>query len=148
MSTEEGGTEVRSYIVIGYTSETPQDYSAGLSKCKTLGQLREHVQTYRRVADDAWQIVKDMEQPAFLELLSGLRKERKGEFAGEEWAEKYMNIMLPEILFRVGAVAVQYGTPWGCAYIRLRDVGRIVERNRIARWVDPTASSVTRTKAL
>lgn len=141
MSFTENETEVRSYIRISYTSETPKDYSAGLSKCKTLDQLREHVQTYRRIADDAWQIVKDMEQPAFLELLRGLRKERKGEFAGEEWAEKYMAVMLPEILFRVSAVAVQYGAPWGCAYIRLKEAGRIVESSNVAKWVEPPEQS-------
>lgn len=141
MSFTENETEVRSYIRIGYISETPKDYSVGLSKCKTLAALREHVETYRRVADDAWQIVKDMEQPAFLELLRGLRKERNGEFAGDEWAEKYMDVMLPEILFRVSAVAVQYGTPWGCAYIRLKEAGRIEERNNIAHWIEPQHQS-------
>ena len=138
MSVTENETEVHSYIRIGYVSETPKDYSAGLSKCKTLAALRDHVQTYRRVADDAWQVVKDMELPAFLELQAGLRKERRGKYAGDAWAEKYMNVMLPEILFRVSMVAERFKVPWGCAYIRLKDVGRIVEKSNVAHWIEPT----------
>lgn len=139
MSFAEGGTEVRGYIRIHYTSDTCADYCAGLTKAKTLEALQTHVETYRRVADDAWKVVKEMDAPAFLRFLSGLRKERKGEFAGEEWASKYMAVLMPEILMRVSMVADQYGAPWGCAFIRLKEAGRITESSNVARWVEPKA---------
>lgn len=138
MTFTENGTEVRSYIRIHYTSDTLKDYVDGLSNAKRLADLQTHVQTYQRVADDAFKITRDMKAEDFGVWRRGLSKERKGEFAGEEWAEKYGAVLMPEILMKVGMIADQYGAPWGCAYIRLRDVGRITEPNKIARWNEPT----------
>ena len=141
MSFTENGTEVRSYIRIHYTSDTLKDYVDGLTKSKTLEDLQAHCQTYQRVADDAFKVIREMKAEDFGTFIKGLRKERKGEFAGEEWAEKYGAVLMPEILMRVGIVADEYQVPWGCAYIRLKDVGRITEPNRIARWNEPTPPS-------
>jgi hypothetical protein len=143
MSFAEGGTEVRSYIRIHYTSDTCADYCKGLTAAKTLEALQNHVQTYQRVADDAWKVVKDMGQPAFLSFLNGLRRERRGHFAGEEWAEKYGAVLMPEILMRVSMVANMFGAPWGCAYLQLRAAEKIVERDNVARWNDPPAEAVS-----
>lgn len=141
MTFTENGTEVRSYIRIHYTSDTLKDYVDGLSNAKRLADLQTHVQTYQRVADDAFKITRDMKADDFGSWRRGLVKERKGEFAGEEWAEKYGAVLMPEILMKVGMIADQYVVPWGCAYIRLRDVGRITEPNKIARWNEPTPHS-------
>lgn len=143
MSFTENETEVRSYIRIHYTSETAKDYTDGLTKAKTLPQLQEHVETYLRVANDAYQVTKGMTKPEFIEWRSGLAKERKGEFAGEPFALKYGAVLMPEILMRVSMVADEYKVPWGLAYIRLREVGRITEPNRIARWNDPPQDKPT-----
>ena len=141
MSFTENGTEVRSYIRIHYTSDTLKDYVDGLTKSKTLEDLQAHCQTYQRVADDAFKVTRDMKAEDFGAFIKGLRKERKSEFAGEEWAEKYGAVLMPEILMKVGVIADKYMVPWGCAYIRLRDVGRITEPNRVARWNEPSAPS-------
>lgn len=143
MGVKEGGTEVRGYVRIHYTSDTPLDYSKGLTAAKTLEALLDHVQTYQRVADDAWKVVRGMDQSAFLSFLNGLRKERRGHFAGEEWAEKYGDVMMPEILMRVSIVAEMFKAPWGCAYLQLRSAGKIVERDNIARWNDPPAEAMS-----
>jgi hypothetical protein len=108
-----------------------------LTAAKTLDALQSHVQTFRRVADDAWQVAQAMDEKSFLSFVNGVRRERRGHFAGAEWAEKYGAILMPSVLMRVSMVADQFKVPWGCAYIRLRDVGRISEQGNVARWIEP-----------
>lgn len=143
MSYTDNETEVRSYIRIHYVSDTLKDYVDGLTNAKTLQTLQTHVETYQKVAHDAFEVTRGMNDPDFITWKLGLTEERKGKFAGEAWAEKYGAVLMPEILMRVGIVADQYQVPWGCAYIKLREVGRIVETNRIARWVEPSSDSAS-----
>lgn len=135
MAYAEGGTEVLGHIRIHYTSDTNQDYVDGLTKAKTLKELQSHVQTYQRVAGDAWEIVGVMDEDAFHEWRHGLLQERKNKFAGEPWAEKYGAVLMPRILMEVSMVASHFEAPWGCAYIRLKEEGVIKEVNHVARWV-------------
>ena len=136
---ESGGTEVRSYIRIHYTSDTCADYLKGVRAAKTLAALQEHVMTYRRVANDAHEIVQKMDQPAFLAFQKGERSERRGKFAGEDWAAKYGAVILPAVLMQIGLIAQHFGAPWGCAFIRCKEEGMIKEDGGIARWISREA---------
>ena len=135
MTFAEGGTEVLSHIRIHYTSDTNKDYVDGLTKATTLGELQRHVHTYQRVADDAWKIAQEMDAAAFHEWRTGLRMERKRQFAGEQWAERYGALLMPRVLMEVEMVSNHFKAPWGCAYIRLKEEGIIKEVNHIAQWI-------------
>lgn len=137
MSFADGGTEVLGHIRIHYTSDTLNDYLSGLYGAKTLSTMKEHVQTYRRVASDAFEVVEKMSAEDFRFWRKGLAMERKQQFAGEEWATKYGPLVMPEVLMRVGLVASHFKAPWGCAYIRCREEGLIKESSNVARWAQP-----------
>jgi hypothetical protein len=119
-------------VKIGYISETATDYANAIRECKTLAHLRLVTEKYRRVADDAYLIALQMTDKDFKEWLAGLAVESKGRFAGDEFALKYGALMMPETLFKVAIVASEYGVPWGCAFIRLKDVGKIKENSGVA----------------
>lgn len=110
---------------INYMSEQPEDYAKALTDADTLPKLVKTLDEWERVAADARKVVHSMTAEDFATWRDGLAKERKGDFAGEEWALKYGVVTMPEVLFKVSLIAQQYGVPWGCAYIRLRDSGNL-----------------------
>ncbi len=57
----------------------------------------------------------------FEEWTAGLRKERRGRFAGSAWAEKYGAILIPARLLEAGMLAVRYHVPLGLAINRLEE---------------------------
>lgn len=115
---------------IGYLSECDRAYTKALTAAETLADLRTVTQSYEPIAADAHEIALRMTEDDFKEFRKGLMKERRGKFAGEAWADKYMAVMLPATMFGVSEVAVSYCVPFGLAYIRMRDAGRLVEDAR------------------
>ena len=102
--------------------ETPQRYAKGLSACVTLDDLRAHIDLYRELAKDA-AIVADAMKPSDMpEFIKGLKSERRGKFAGEAWAKKYMAILMPEPMFTVAQLADQYKAPFNVTLFRIRQV--------------------------
>jgi hypothetical protein len=95
------------------------------------------------VAGDALPIVEGMDLSAFLAFGEGMRQERRGKFAGEEWAAKYGAVLMPEVLMRVGMIAGHFKAPWGCAYIRCKEEGMIKETGGTARWIERKQDSAT-----
>jgi hypothetical protein len=124
-------------LQIGYLSEPESDYTSRLTAATNLRALREVVSEYRLIADDAFQQVKPMNGYDFDRFRRGLLSERRGKFAGMAGMNRFGAIPMPEIMMRVHMIADQFKVPWGLAYIRLRDAGRIVEKDGVATLVDP-----------
>lgn len=116
---------------IGYCDETLNDYGKALDDAKSLHDLRSVVAAYRRFADDAHGIVSQMEDGEWQTFKKGLRLERKGKFAGDDWAKKYGAVLMPEIMLHIGLIALQFKVPWGCAFIRAKESGMISESDGI-----------------
>ena len=123
---------------ITYMSDQADDYVKAISKAVTLNELRMVLEDYKNLFPDAY-AQAPTSAAEFKAWRAGLRKERKREFAGIEFMERFGALLLPEVLIEAGMVANQFKVPWGCAYIRLRDVGRIVERNRVSHVVKEKA---------
>jgi hypothetical protein len=113
-------------IVIGYTSEPVEEYQADLDAAVTLATLKLVTEKWKAFASDAWVIVEAMSEADFVAFRKALKLERRGKFMGEKAADKFSAIIMPELMFRVSIIADQFKAPWGCAFIRLKDVGRIV----------------------
>jgi len=112
--------------VISNISEQDKDYSDALRKMRNFTELLGLVHDYRAIAEDALKAVEAgrAEPDVFWhEFNEGHAKEMRGEYAGDEWSEKFGMIAMPEIMFRVSMIAVEYGVPWGLAFTRLKDVG-------------------------
>lgn len=120
---------------ITYFSENDTDYVAGLKAAQTEDTLKDFLKQQRFIASDAYKAATS-DGFDWEEFQRGRKIENSGRFAGEEWAAKYGAILMPEILIRVGVVAQNYGAPWGCAYIRLREAGCIRETRTHAQWIE------------
>lgn len=117
---------------IGYLSECDREYTKLLTAQETLDDLRALTKSYELIAADAHEIAARMTEDDFKEFRAGLKKERRGKFAGEAWADKYAAVMLPAVMFGVSEIAVSYHVPFGVAYIRMRESGRLVENGGVA----------------
>ena len=116
---------------ITYLSEPWKPYQDAISCARNREELRDAIKPFLQIADDAMKATRDMNWP---EWQRGLTSERRGRFAGEEWEARYGAILMPEVMFKVSLIAFRFKMPWGAAYIRLRDVGRLREtKDRIAR---------------
>lgn len=108
---------------INYLTEDPApQYAADLHWCLSAKELFEKLEAdWSELASDAIEIVKGMSDEDFVVFRAGLKKERKGEFAGEKYTEKYSSVLMPEIMFKASMMAIQYKAPWGLAFIRLQE---------------------------
>ena len=120
------GTEgAKEMTPITYISEQPTDYAEALAAAGTLDALRATTGNWIPLAEDAHKVVMGMTPADFKEWRSGLAKERKGQFAGEAFSEKFGAVMMPEKMLRVSMIAMKYGAPWGCTYLRLKENGQL-----------------------
>jgi hypothetical protein len=131
-------------LVVSYLSDYAREYTIGLRECATLERLREFSMHWASLTNDAWEIVRKMNDRDFGEYWAGARKERRGTFAGEAWAVKYGAILMPELLLRVSLVAMQYGAPWGTAFLQCQRAGLIERRGDVYVWVEPVAQKAER----
>lgn len=102
--------------------EKPEAYAAMLPKCATLEELRAHVLAYEDLALDAVRIVHAMTRSDFKEWQAGLKKERRGVFAGEAFAKKYGAVLMPEPMLRIKMLADEYCVPFNVAHWRLKEI--------------------------
>lgn len=122
--------------------ETPQRYAKQLSECANVLALRELLFSYAELAKDAIPIAAHMDDDEWPGFQRGLRSERRGTFAGEAWARKYMPILMPEPMFTVARVADQYKVPFIVALRRIREVRPdLLELRQSVGAVDPDAGA-------
>lgn len=131
MKAEEEGMSF-SIEKIGFLSDPSKAYTDDLTKAKSLTELQVVGKKWESVASDALMRIREMSQEDFETFRHGLARERRGHFAGEEFSERFANIMMPDILFAASMKAIEFKAPWGLCYIRMRDAGQIYEKNGIA----------------
>lgn len=121
-------------MMITYLSEPVADYSKGLNGCASLTELQTFLADWRLLANDALIAAESMNERDWKVYHGGFKSERRGRYAGDAWALKYGAILMPEIMMRVSLVAVHFKTPWGLAYKKCLEHGKIIEQDGIAIW--------------
>ena len=111
---------------INHLTEDPApQYADDLHWCLSAKELLEKLDAdWSELAPDALEIVKEMGAEDFKVFREGLKKERKGEFAGEEFSDKYSNVLMPEIMFKTSMIAIQYKVPWGLHLSDFKNTGQ------------------------
>lgn len=114
---------------IGYTTEICKPYVDGVKKCKSRTELAEFIQTYwKELAYDALEAVK-ADGFSWNEYKAGLRKEKKGEYSGDEWAGKYSAILMPAVILFIGLNAQRFCVPDGVVFIQGQKAG-VLKQNK------------------
>lgn len=110
---------------ITYISDQPGDYAKALDGADNLSKLMQVAHDWRELAEDAYEAVAKMTGEDFIAWRKGLAEERRGVFAGEEFYKKFADVLMPKLMFKVSAIAIRFGAPWGCAYLRLKETGNL-----------------------
>lgn len=105
-----------------FGGEQDRDYAKALSTCESADDVRALVQAYRELALDAAEQVEHMTAADFKEFQAGLRKERRGQYAGDVWASKFGAILMPLPMMRITEIAHQFCAPFGVAWFRCREL--------------------------
>ena len=109
---------------INYLTKDPSpQYAKDIYMCLSRAELLNKLEFggYVELCSDAIKVIKEMKGDEFPAFREGLKKERKGEFAGVEFSEKYADVLMPKMLFEASMVAAQYKVPWGLAFIRVQE---------------------------
>lgn len=114
-------------LSIGYLSEADADYTKALTDADTLGTLQALVARYAELAADAVPIVEAMTAEDFAAFRKGLKIERRGKFAGDAWAVRFGAILMPMPMMRITMIADQFKCPFGVAYHRLKELGKLYD---------------------
>lgn len=107
-------------------SECASEYAKRLHKCSSLPQLDELLNEFAPLVQDAIS-KKPKTEMEFAEFREGLLHENRGEFAGYEFMKRYDALMMPEVMFVTSIFMFEFKVPWGAMFMRLQEVGRIVQ---------------------
>ncbi len=110
---------------ITYLSEQPTDYARAIDGAETLADLRIVLADWRALAQDAENAALKMTNADFTVFREGLKKERKGCFAGEDFVTRFGDILMPAVMFKVSIHASEFHVPFGLMYIRLRELNKL-----------------------
>lgn len=124
-------------LTITPLSSFDREYAIGLRQCDTLARPREFMLHWGGLCHDAWQVVTRMDEADWDAFRKGLRKESRGQYAGDAWAESFGAVLMPALLLRVSMVADEFKAPWGVAFLQLETAGCIRRNGNIYEWVDP-----------
>ena len=121
---------------ITYKSNQVEDYQQELNTVETLEDLLDMLKRYETIAWDALDLAQKFDKKRFDAFIKALKSERQGKFSNNEDAAI---IMMPAIMFRVSIVAENFKVPWGCAFIRLTDVGKLKHQLGRYFWIETEA---------
>lgn len=108
------------------TDDPAKEYVADLDRVTNLQELRKLLRDWKPfVGKDAIDAAKAMDDADFTDFRDGLVLERKKKYAGDEWATKFGAIIIPTPMLKASTIAERFKVPWGTAFIRLRDTGKL-----------------------
>lgn len=138
LPTGNAGVDVLDPTKIGYVDAPHHEYVSSLANAKSLEALKAVGVRFSRLFSDAAEIIASITDADFAEFRRGLLCERKGKFAGEEWAAKYGAVTIPRVGMFVGLYALKMHVPFGLVFNRMRDVGQITIEDGVVVYRHPT----------
>lgn len=116
---------------ISCISENDREYSTALKKVKTFNELVVLMEEYKSIAFDAYLAVKDsVTEESFDDFMKRLNKTR---FANSEEDYDFTCgvVLIPQVMLRISQCAAYFKVPFGMAFIRLKEVGKIIDKNGV-----------------
>lgn len=98
----------------------PQRYSAALDACASADDVRRVVAEFGSIVCGAYAIADALTEADFKVFRRGMRKERRGVFAGAAFTDRFAALLTPEPMFTVSLVAHAYHVPFNVARVRLQ----------------------------
>lgn len=113
-------------VAIGYTTDDyAEQYGKAICNAKTRDDLIARIRPFEEAADDALHQAANLTEADFKDFVRDLRKAKKEQ--PEAWIEKFNerfgDIAMPYKMLIASLAADQFRCPWGCAFIRLTELG-------------------------
>ncbi len=109
---------------VNYARGIDTEWASAINEAETLVDLQGIANVFQRFAWDAKVKIGTFSDEDFGEFRDVLKKERSGEWAGEDAAIKFADILMPEFMFKVSMYAIQYTVPWGLMFRRMLEAGQ------------------------
>lgn len=106
---------------IGYIRELDKQFGQELKLITTLDELKELFTKFELIAWEGKDIVDTWSEETFTEFITAKKKENRGRYMGDEAAEKFLEVLMPEPMFRITMKAIELHVCWGLVYRRLID---------------------------
>ena len=103
----------------------PLTYGQERLAAKTLTELKAVLARWKSLALDAWVVGQKMTEADFIEYQQGVALESQTIYGGDEWYEKFKDIIFPAVMFSVAFTSVEYGAPWGYCFDQYVEQGFI-----------------------
>lgn len=110
---------------VGYLTEPLSEYNQGITDAGSVDELRAFLKGWPTLAPDAIATADEMNESEWPEWRRGLAMEQKRKFAGEDWASRFMVILMPARMLRATVVSENFKVPWGLAWMRLKESGAL-----------------------
>jgi hypothetical protein len=108
---------------VTYLTDDPiSDYAQQIRAANTHRKLMTVLASWRRLAPDAYEQAKNGDWTDLQWAIANAANEQHGERVNDIAGA----VLMPATMLITTMTAQQYGTPWGLAFIRLCEVGRIV----------------------
>lgn len=107
---------------VRYLTEDPSAvYGAAIRAAKCKADLVAAIEPWKRLAPDAYKEAWDCNWKDMAWALKHARSEGDGEKVNQIAG----NVLMPAVMLQVSMVAIQFKAPWGCAFIRMREMEQI-----------------------
>ena len=113
------------HLIHNLTDE--RDWARALVEADTLDTLRTTVHAWSPFTPDACALVDAMTEDDFIFWRLGLSLERKGTFAGPDFASRYGALLMPAVFVDCSLEAINLHIPFGMALLK---IGPIALRKR------------------
>lgn len=100
------------------TDNVAESYAKAIYSAKNKEELISAIEEFGELAEDALEFAKAND---FEEMKEAIEKERKQIFAGK----KYIPLIIPAKMFKVSLLAHNLKVPFGLAYNRLKEAGKL-----------------------
>jgi hypothetical protein len=117
---------------IGYRTEVVEQYAKGLHSCKDWKEVKNYVDKWKFLAQDAVIFTKMCSKKYDWQMCLKLIKKNNLSKDEKHIVTDIGYIFMPAVIFHVGIMADQFRVPWGCMYIRLKEVGSVLEKKGIS----------------
>jgi hypothetical protein len=108
-------------IKIDYRKDIAPTWASSIRAVKSVDELIALCKNYGHLTFDSLAIAEKMTDNDLIEFKEGLLSEARGVFAGEQWAEKYSHVFMPDKMVDITLIAERYKCPEGVVYHRLVD---------------------------
>lgn len=107
---------------VGYITPLDKDYAAGLKAVVGPKSFQRFLDKWDYWLDEDTRKLTGKDWASIGLLLEDCRKE---DVVPENKHDPAMALVMPEKMMKVTMVAIKFGAPWGCAYIRMKEDGVI-----------------------